>query len=364
MIELRDITEWAAVLRQYSPGDMFRLLHGIRVRFPREIVGLIASPSTFERMKGILSERTVHFAIKNASGGIDAISEVPVFWIVVDALEQLKTKPEIAGRKLWDVCKAELFASNRLAVPSTIWTSFSNKRTPKLAPTEPKFRRIDGTCCDAFPDRPFEGVSPARKSLGEPVKALAVLRKRKEWRSTPTYHFSEAFAKRLANVGVELWYGGLKEENDYLEHMRPHCLPFLTMPIRDQIKRIAGEFHFAFGVNSSALDVASVARLPVVRECEFQQWEGTNHWAFQGDYNRFLGLSANIGLGICREHCDTTNWYAEDRLFDTIKVLLSRLSDLFQLQMPPDKPRHRVFGFQEPVDKMDVWLKDICLPIK
>jgi hypothetical protein len=335
-----DPDDWALMIRPGSPGDVFRFLHGLNTRFSEtnnrkccvicskddieNIAVLLAAPGSQEprRIDGDAgADRWELFQVNNhqwlSLNGLESTSDI----------ERHITEFTDAWRECFDI----EFAQGR----SPIWTSYSDARNKqrKRRPLESgRIQRIDcAGGCQGFASTTasFPGIAKYEPAAeGKPLRVAVVLRggRKRGCRDSPDYHRDETFLRDVVarDYDIEFEFFGYPT-NDEEKSFWPTWgirRPYDGLTFRQQVS-LAQEFHLAVGVNSSALDVFSIAGVPVVRECEFQGVMKSG-WPFRRRYNSFLCGNVNVGLGIRRNSRGNRSWQDRNRFAEHVLLLLER----------------------------------------
>lgn len=365
--ELKAIKNWAVVMRPNSPGDTFRLLHGIRTMFgDKDRVGLLCCPKSFQNSSGLWSDKQSN----ETTIGNDALvrEEGNLVWICLKSLQTPKSGEHLPRRilKAWNKHLPDHpFIFNELSQPQTsvLWTVYSNARGTRkaeaisrdklLEKTGVIMRRIDGF--DVNPpfhantvfQLPFPILPPP---CGKVLKVAMVLRQTgiEEWRYSPCYHKWESW---LTRNGVEVTYFGSKDKSDYPKHVQEREAYSLYSKFDTFKKQIenAMEFDIAVGVNSSALDVFAAAGRLVLREAVYQGIEQTKNGSTKETnksggwkFNQFLGIAPNVELQVSKKF--NRDWCDEDRLDTAFEMVLNYVRSKNGFPQCKGAPMHQ--GFQ------------------
>ncbi|MBI3830534.1 MAG: hypothetical protein HY291_13520 [Planctomycetes bacterium] len=322
-----------AICHRLSPGDNIRLLHGLKARIRNQPLLkkiIIFSP------KSVL-DRTKQLCEKTISG-------VSTKWIKLNCedneiravLSELNSK-----RHLKQFNTAPLF-----------WTSYSVSRDYLT-----KERLVGNYIADilridqqefGFYDKTWEWKRPLRSqkhSSNKKLSALFFVRndcKVDTFRNSPKYHLEIInWLKKSCKVTI----AGLEDRKAYsdadwdIDGVNFHG--FKNNSFYDQVREFS-RHHFAAGINCSALDLASIAGIPVIRDCEFQ---GLGGRYFGGSkFNSFLAVKLNVGLAPQKNPTDT--WFnaphLPHRFESTIETVIGLLKNKRKLI---DKPDHLLLSY-------------------
>jgi hypothetical protein len=354
-------TDWCALIRHRSPGDVFRFLHALHLRSKgngnKHCV--VCAPDDFINVWPLLGTSA---QIRCDAPGwslatIEGENFSNVEWLILNALPAYTSGPErpvASFLSIWRDVFGTAFSFGQ--DPCEVFTCYSDARTFNQGHKQDgiSFKRFDTQGkCNSFPDSTAcFGKTPASSfNANTPARVAVVLRCTSEWRSTPRVWFDEAYYDRLREFLPEnssFEFFGLSESMHagwpkWL-HIR-QCRPFSGRTLSQQVEE-ARRYHLAIGVNSSALDVFSIAGIPVLRECEFQAHAPANKWPFQDRYNSFLAGNVNVGLGIpaqayVSENKSADAWQNEDRFVDAFGVMVGKLNDIANLDVDwGGTPRH------------------------
>jgi hypothetical protein len=361
---LQDVKQWAIALRPAGAGDLLRLLHGLRVKFGDDCkIAIVTTKSLVSVAAGVWCGRET---VSRAVGGVLYAVERNLHWIGLPDLNPEPGADELLPSSVEDAW-SKLFRGIPLCNGADVaWTSYSNYRRKAVkawnGKRKLKLERIDRLeFCRRYFSTVFNGATADRRAPRPPIQALMVLRQadRATWRNSPPYHYYGALLDRSSKV---TWtFAGLPNSADYPSIVRDRSLPFARTRLLNQIRRYSSEFDIAIGVNSSALDLCSAAGLPVIRDCEFQGHRPQN-WSGGDNFNRFLGVSPNIGLGIPPGTMKTVRWWNEERFWQTVRFACRLLHD-GRMPQRSGTPMHRVFGHDQAVpDAVDQWLRQPADP--
>lgn len=331
---------WCALIRHRSPGDVFRFLHAIHLRSKNETCCAVCARDDFHNILPLVGDKaeiiyhSADWSLAKTRGQFENVE-----WLILNGLPPFPHGVERPVRSfletLFDTVKTEFnFAEN-------VWTILTSHIDKRIDLEGVCLQRIDRPKdCPDFPNSTacFGRTPMASLVANEPLRIAVVLRSANDWRPSPCFWFEKEFYDELEKLvpggAAEFEFFGLSKSmyNQWPKWARiEQCHPYSGKTVPRQVEE-ARRFHLAIGVNSSALDVFSVAGVPVLRDCEFQGCP-KSEWYFKEKYNSFLAGNLNIGLGISGDSNGETEkalkpWFDKTNFISAFEVLTGRLKEV------------------------------------
>ena len=373
--------DWCALIRHRSPGDVFRFLHAVQLKSqadPKKCC-VVCAPDDFASVSPLIgnSAEIMHQTPGWALAKVGGNDFANVEWLVLNGLGPYTSGFERPIRSLLATWEKSFQTNFSFAQEDCIvLTTYSDHRSFNRGYKQEgivEFKRIDQpNYCESFPASTacFGRIPTTTLNDNQPIQVAVVLRCASDWRASPSAWFKRDFYETLEKSiqkRLEFSFFGLSESMyapwpRWLKIEQCHSYTGKTLP--QQVEE-ARRFHLATGVNSSALDVFSIAGVPVLRDCEFQAQARANDWPFQVQYNSFLAGNLNIGLGIHsdafpRQGTAQRDWVDMDFFVDAFAVLANRLNDLSGEQIKwGGSPKHEHAEYRASRENIDKQIDNV-----